>query len=239
MENSHQHQFLRAFHAIIIGWNELAAFIGEILSIIPLIPELSSDEINIAIFFICFSMPAIYILIRIFITEHYDPLSYNSIQKFINNNIIFMNKNRLLTGKNRHILRGKVFNIKMLSAIFYLVIIIATYILIPVAFYLGISLMKHPLYEYVMTISSYENYAPIAIIVVFLLMVAYTFIAMILFSIANVRGYGKGMFVVLTFIITIEMLYALNTPGLSDWIDAKTENVLGPVEAPQTQSGSQ
>mgnify|MGYP001286133711 CR=1 FL=1 len=53
-----RYEWLRAFHAFVVGWNLVASHIGKLLDWIPLLPELSAAEVNALLLLAAFGIPS-------------------------------------------------------------------------------------------------------------------------------------------------------------------------------------
>ena len=49
--NFSRFEVLRAIHAAIVGWDEMAAWIGRLVGQIPYLPELTGAQVNFCMFF--------------------------------------------------------------------------------------------------------------------------------------------------------------------------------------------
>jgi len=59
-----RYEFLRAFHAVIVGWNLVAEKLGEIIGEIPFIPQISGETASTLIFFMSIGLPIFIVLMK-------------------------------------------------------------------------------------------------------------------------------------------------------------------------------
>lgn len=55
-------EFLRAFHALLVQWNHIAAWLGRLVGYLPFLPSLSVDVVNAIVFASSFGIPSGYYL---------------------------------------------------------------------------------------------------------------------------------------------------------------------------------
>ena len=59
-----RYEFLRAFHAIIVGWDLVAAELGRLIGRVPFFPNIDSDAVNTIVFVLAFVFPVSIALIK-------------------------------------------------------------------------------------------------------------------------------------------------------------------------------
>jgi len=55
-----KYEFLRAFHALLVGWNRVAAFVGRMIGYLPFLPHYSANEVNALLFASTVGIPTVY-----------------------------------------------------------------------------------------------------------------------------------------------------------------------------------
>lgn len=61
---------------------------------------------------------------------------------------------------------------------------------------------------------------------IFLLVVAAMFVVALLVALVSLKGYARGLVLILSFILTLQVLYYLDAPYLADWIDGWADRQL-------------
>lgn len=66
-----RYEFLRAFHAVIVGWNLVTEKLGEIIGEIPFIPQISGEVVSTLIFIISIGLPIFIAVMKDLIIDYY------------------------------------------------------------------------------------------------------------------------------------------------------------------------
>jgi len=165
-------EFLRAFHALVVRWNDFAAWIGGLIGMIPFLPELDAEVVNCIIFCVSVGLPS-GIAFAIRISQRRE--AYSPWQLYASLSVLIY---------------------PLAAALIY-------YLVVDFSWF---------------RFSGFLDAVLLGGIISFAIMFG--------LALVTLNGYAKGLFLVVTFILTMQVLYWLNTPWLSDQINAAVESAL-------------
>lgn len=186
-------QFLRAFHLIILRWEELMTLIGNFIGRLPIIPELSANMMNYILFVFSVGLPASFGLWR---WAKFDIAAQEALE-ILRNTENFGQRFRWWV---------KLFPLILLTAFLPFVFI---------GLGLGTVLFFGTLMNDLETgLERFQN-NPLAVLL------NLSPLALAIYMLTYVPQFGRAAFIVASFIAAFELLYLANTPFLSDWIDRR------------------
>ncbi len=177
-------EFLRAFHALLVGWREVAGWIGSALGKLPLIPHISADVVNGAVFTASVGVPAGFALIRLGNSQS----AVNRLDEF---------------GIPRWSLWGFGATVPFFLYGIYMTATVPGYL----------ETWQGRAEEQGEILSLVE----VSILSLFVL-------AAFLCALITLKGYARGLIVFVSFVITLQLLYWINTPWLADFIRSISTN---------------
>lgn len=188
-------ELLRAFHAMLIGWNRVASAIGDLLELLPFVVEVEAKWVNFALFAGAVSFPVAMLAANI---------GLRAISSFWNG-----------AQSLQEFAPVAVWTF-VASIILFLVPTIPYGIAVGIG---GLDLLAH---FFVVPVSRGEYFSGwhIVLPIVFWLVALQQF-----------RGYRRGIVLVATFALTLELLYLVNAPFVSEAIRDWTSHALSPEAA--------
>ncbi|WP_419911974.1 hypothetical protein [Hoeflea sp.] len=178
-----RYEFLRAFHASLIAWNDIASYVGHLIGKIPYIPAVSPYLINLCIFVATICVPT---------AVGAAHLTANSAIKQLN--------------KNQSKLGNLEYGILHYSWIALSVVVFFTFIFMGTGLYYGV--ISGEIFEI-------KNVDDTTTTIGFLIL----FILSFYFGARLLPGFVRGVVTVIVFLISLEVLYWLQTPYLTGAIN--------------------
>lgn len=198
-------EFLRAVHAAILGWNAVMSWAGKMIGKLPFIPELSIAAMHTIAIMVSAVVPAsaaVVIANMRWVKGGRRPRGYFLVKKI----------HRICLGKT---VSDKLDELSesLARSFFWNAIVFSSTNLIYALLYYSIFSSYYHLDEFSLQIFSVGE----SDFWLYFSMVALT--SLLLVAAIELDQFRKGLIVFVTFLLTLEILYVLNTPWLSDQIN--------------------
>lgn len=228
-------EFLTAFHALLVGWGHVAQWVGEVLSVIPLMPELSAAAINTIILIGSLVIPGalsvafrlwpfptrllvgllgagtyLLVLASLVIAGAFDPLTFWYMLPVTAIFVALFAVPATAGWRHTTIIVAQV--AVLITAIWWACIVIG-------ALFQDVELFTAPR----------PGTSVIDLMLLILLGYGSLIAAAALFILALIRleGFARGLITLLVFAVTLELLYHLNTPLVAEWVNCTAQAGLG------------
>lgn len=183
-------EFLRAAHALLIAWHSVAASVGELIGRIPFLPPLSAFDVNALLFAAAFGLPSSFALVR---AGWSAPL--------------FQNSPLFCVGWRAFLI--------VLGLLLLIASLGAYSLLASPHVHHRIDAMLNPVPGVMTAAPSLRQITNISMLVLLLL----SFVVALIVALFTIRGYARGLFVAVTFVLALQVLYLLDAPILSEFIN--------------------
>lgn len=223
-----KYEFLRGFHATIIGWNYVAGAIGDAIGKLPILPHLESSTVNTILFAISFGLPSALVahLHTNVVLEQTMPEAERLLERGLSR-LKWLKSNWLIKGYRSLFKAAYLEQMSWTANGLRALLVLA----IPAFFYWQLANGFPFLYSDLDGTQSFQFWLRlVSAAIIFLCFVALFIVALLTF-----RGIAKGIIIALTFVLTLEILYFLNTPVVARSIDTFADKALGPDDTISAQ----
>ncbi|MGJ8558980.1 MAG: hypothetical protein ACSHX3_01965 [Litorimonas sp.] len=230
-----RYEFLRAFHAILTTWSEFTDGIGQVIGLIPFVPVFPGWFINAIIVSLALVRPSVKVAISTLTPKiKIAPKELKTFEKFQLKAAIFYFVSYFVVGLviGEHLDYNILGKIALFSLLFF-----AMYALHIVFFWyfsgkndgykrnnvIATILATYVIFGNFSAMSKYSAQADTT--QVYTLYLVPTLLLMFFMFIIAMRQtkFRQAFFIFVGFIVCMEVLYWLKTPGLSDWVNKNTE----------------
>lgn len=188
-------QFLRAFQVVLLEWNRFTGFLGRLIGHLPFVPDLPSWLVNAMLFSMSICVPAAYGFFARSTISNVDVAAIRSIpQRLVDRPVGLQGLRNAL---------GPAYPLFAESLYFVLAIFVIPFVVFSPFDIVYADDTLFPVWIYKIAIG-------------FWVLATVFFIVVGVFSIPR---FAKALFVTISFLVTLELLYVANTPTLSTWID--------------------
>lgn len=197
-------EFLRAIHALIVGWNSLMGIVGEWVGKLISLPAISAETINTIVFVSTISVPY-----AVGIAKYAHTVL---VQKRAFEFAIFNEQLSVLNEVPDTLLSKEK---KVILILGFAASTIATIFVFSTIYW---AILRGSELEFVSNLVN-EDMMSIFVEVAFVFFLLYFIIVMLGISIVFIKGLGKGILIALSFMMTLELLYLINIGGgfLNSW----------------------
>lgn len=180
-------ELLRAFHALFVGWNEVAAYLGTLIGTLPLIPRVPAGILNALLFASSVGIPA-------------------GMGGFLS---MRSSAVRIPAGMGGFLEMWRWFlgHLKW-----------TTIVVMPLLFFGTYLLFLDPLFAQFFPWPPTWFFRLVSLSWIRWLLL-FTLAFYVYVALVNIRGFARGVVLLTTTVVTLQIMYYLNVPGVGKWIN--------------------